>query len=257
MTALHDAWRRLRITKAAVDSGQAADFKVADGVLAAIFPRIAAEPSVTSTAAGQAALLTAVIAANKCFERVRVSCDPSTPLIRPLLIGSTLGEAVVALGGQFESADDGGVTHDVLIGSSAATSRLAFRCWWDGWKCGLLPAHDTRPLGGSWNPLAGVFAGALAVRAVFAAALGAKRAGRRVSILSLWEPWVDPLNASPGPSEFAFPSALWIIGLGHLGQGVSWNLAFLPFSGRPLAVLQDDQTVAVENEAPACSYSPT
>jgi hypothetical protein len=43
------------------------------------------------------------------------------------------------------------------------------------------------------------------------------------------------------------PPHLWFIGLGHLGQGYLWNLGFLPAGGA--AILQDDQTAELENEA--------
>jgi hypothetical protein len=43
------------------------------------------------------------------------------------------------------------------------------------------------------------------------------------------------------------PPHLWFIGLGHLGQGYLWNLGFLPAAGA--AILQDDQTAELENEA--------
>jgi hypothetical protein len=111
-----------------------------------------------------------------------------------------------------------------------------------------LPGSDERLLGASGNPLAGVFAGALAIREVFAEVLGQSRGGRRVSIASVWAPWLDPETAPAGPAEIYLPRKLWFIGLGHLGQGFLWNLGFLPVTGG-LAVLQDDQSAGEENVA--------
>jgi hypothetical protein len=85
--------------------------------------------------------------------------------------------------------------------------------------------------------------------------LGYPRSGSRVSIVSLWEPWLDPETAAAGPAEVYIPPKLWFIGLGHLGQGFLWNLGLLPVRGSR-AVLQDDQTVGEENEATGLAAKP-
>ncbi len=243
-----DPWRRSRITKAVVDSGKVKDFDEGEALLSAVRLVIAAEVSTIRTPAGQAALLTAVATAYRCFESVGVICDTSITLIRPLPIGCDLGEAIQHLGGHIAS-EASAATHWISIGSSRRAAGLTVQCWWDGWKAGVLPATESSLVGESWHPLAGIAAGALAVREVFSSALGNRRACRRRSVLSLWEPWADQGEALRGPDSFAFPSAIWMIGLGHLGQGIGWGLSFLPFYSQPLATLQDDQIVGPENEA--------
>ena len=91
-------------------------------------------------------------------------------------------------------------------------------------------------------------AGALAVREIFANRIGQARAGKRASIVSLWEPWRPADEAEDGPALVALAANLWFVGLGHLGQGYLWSLALLPSTG-DLLVLQDDQDAGVENEA--------
>jgi hypothetical protein len=67
-------------------------------------------------------------------------------------------------------------------------------------------------------------------------------AGRRPSGLSLWNPGADWLVADQTePKIELFPNALWLIGLGNLGQAYLWILGALPY---PVAdaltlVLQD------------------
>ena len=250
-----DPWRRSRITKAIVDSGTVSDFDLGEALLKAVSLVIVVDNNVARTAAGQAALLTAVATSFRCFEHVAVFCDPDTSLIRPLLIGSTLGEAVAYLGGDIVS-DDEKATHRILIGSPSDEVGFAVRCWWDGWKAGVLPAGDRGVLGAGWHPLSGVAAGALAVREVFSAARGNQRAGRRRSVISLWEPLEKAAAVAPGPDSFAFPSTIWMIGLGHLGQGMAWSLGLLPTPCDSVVTLQDDQLVEPENEATSLLVCP-
>ena len=70
---------------------------------------------------------------------------------------------------------------------------------------------------------------------------------RRVVGLSLWEPhkdcgWVSGRREEP---DLAYlPSALWLIGLGHLGQAYLWALGLLPY-GEPADVLLVPQDVDI------------
>src|SRR3546814_4260845 len=73
-------------------------------------------------------------------------------------------------------------------------------------------------------PLAGMFAGAVAVRQIFAHVLRATPA--REETVSLWE----PDRTSPGergPRRCTIPTHLWLVGLGHLGQALVWGLLSL------------------------------
>jgi hypothetical protein len=93
-----------------------------------------------------------------------------------------------------------------------------------------------------------VFAGALAVREVFATVRADGQAGGRESVLSLWQPWSEKWPETENPMLVYLPLKLWVVGLGHLGQGYLWNLGFLPASG-DLLVLQDYQQAGHENVA--------
>ena len=243
-----DPWRRSRITKAIVDAGIVPGWDDADAMLQGTRLRVNLASALSATPAGQAALLTAVATAMRCFECVEADCPVDMQLCCPLPIGATLGEAVRALGGMLAEGGMAPSTHTISIGAVACRG-FSIRCWWDGWCAGVLPGDDSREVGEGWNSLSGIASAALAVREVFASAIGQPRAGRRASLLSLWRSWEAPMATATGPRELAIPNALWMVGLGHLGQGTAWALSFLPVVGCPLAILQDDQIIEPENEA--------
>lgn len=241
-----DYLARSRILKAMTDQENSLGFDEAELRLSKVFVTIVVSDEQSCTAAGQAAALTAVVTAMKCFRQVTIVCRPEIDLIRPLPLGRTLGSAATALGANIERKIPPASTHVISIGDSVTDAGIFIRCWWDGWLSGVLPDWEQRPLGVSANPLAGVFSGAMAIREIFANVLG-RRAGNRVSVCSLWEPW-KTLNENPAnPAEVYMPLDLWFIGLGHLGQGFLWNLGFLGVRGR--AILQDSQSVGPENQA--------
>jgi hypothetical protein len=100
-------------------------------------------------------------------------------------------------------------------------------------------------------PLAGVAAGALAVSELFQATLGDVVAGRREVGVSLWNPAVDWKRVEDAPDVEYLPSALWLLGLGHLGQGYAWSLGFLPYAaqGQLMTYLVDTDSVVKGNLA--------
>jgi len=242
--------RRSRITKALIDRAagpatfDAAEERLDNVGLVIVLPREhVAKP------AAQAAVLTAAVTGVKCFGAAHVMLDGETPLYKALPFGYTLGTAAAALGATVSTTMPRDATHVLMIGDGDVLGTNIFvRCWWNRWIAGVLPPWDRRALGESGNPLAGIFSGALAVREVFATVLNYPRAGSRVSIASLWEPDADPKTADLGPATVFMPPRLWLVGLGHLGQGYAWSLGLLRASGIE-AVLQDDQCVGEENEA--------
>lgn len=242
--------RRSRIAKVLTDKpGAETEFPAVEARLAAVKVAIVVPPDQVKTAAGQAAALTAIVTACKCFGSAALVANPEQRLVRPLPFGDTLGSAALALGAAILPETPISATHVIVIGELRPLGAKIFaRCWWDGWKAGVVPAWDERVCGKSGNPIAGVFAGALAVRAVFAEAVEGERATSRASVASLWQPWEDPSTAPAGPDVAHLPSSLWFVGLGHVGQGFLWSLGFLPVAGA-LAVLQDDQTAGEENVA--------
>jgi hypothetical protein len=238
--------KKSRLVKAIVDRpGNSLDFAAAEARLAAIRVAIVLGASHANTAAGQAAALTAAVTSVKCFGGATLVTTCDQKLMRPLPIATTIGGAAAAFGARVGTTIPEGTTHTIMIGDSARTeganAKAAFvTCWWNGWLAGIVPAWEERALGASRTSASGIFAGALAVREIFATVLGLPRAGTRVSVASLWTPWADVERAGAGPVEVYLPPKLWFIGLGHLGQGFLWSLGLLPATGSH-AVLQDDQ----------------
>lgn len=242
--------RRSRIAKVLTDKpGAETEFPAAEARLAAVKVAVVLTPDQVKTAAGQAAALTAIVTACKCFGSAALVANPEQRLVRPLPFGDTLGSAAMALGAAILTETPISATHVIMIGGVRRLGERVFvRCWWDGWTAGVVPDWDERVCGTSGNPLAGVFAGALAVRAVFAEVVESKRARTSASVASLWQPCEDPATAPTGPDVAYLPSSIWLVGLGHVGQGFLWSLGFLPVTGAR-AVLQDDQAAGEENVA--------
>ncbi|WP_296710702.1 hypothetical protein [Rhodoblastus sp.] len=242
--------RHSRIAKALTDrKSNALSFTASEALLRATRVAIVVGDGTGASPAAQAAALTAMATAVKCFGSAVIVVDGTTPLTKPMRCGATLGDAARFFGATVRQAAPSDATHVIVIGEHVPERAGVFvRCWWDGWTAGVVPAWDDRPLGGELNPLSGVAAGALAIREVFASMIGNQRASQRASIVSLWEPWQAPEKAEPGPAVVCVAAKLWFVGLGHLGQGYLWSLALLPGSGENL-VLQDDQKAGEENEA--------
>lgn len=242
--------KQSRIAKVFVDrSKDAMSFAASEDHLRATKVAILLDTGLAACPAAQAATLTAMTTAVKCFGTAVLIADASTPLVKKLRCGATLGEAAAFFGATMATAVPEATTHTIVIGPHQPDVAKSFaRCWWDGWRTGVLPPWDDRPLGHGFNPLSGVAAGALAVREIFANRIGQARAGKRASVISLWEPWRPAGEAEDGPALVALAAKLWFVGLGHLGQGYLWSLALLPIAGE-LVVLQDDQDTGEENEA--------
>lgn len=238
--------RRSRVTKALTDAGLAASFPDAEARLDAVDACVVLGGDQASTRAGQAAVLTAVASAFKCFGRVTVAMFPTAaPLLVDFPLGATLAEAAVKLGAEVVAEAPATATHRVAIGGALSGQGWEVACWWDRWLAGL--RTEGAACGDSRLGLAGVYAGALAVRQIFASVLIGPGFIPRDTTLSLWEPWTEA-PTDLGPAWFTAPNALWLVGLGHLGQGFVWNLLTLPYRGPRQAVLQDDQRICVENE---------
>lgn len=241
-------WKRSRITKALADGGHAGSFGEAEARLDAVRVNVVLGGDQLTTAAGQAATLTAVALARKCFGRATLVTGEDAPLIAPLPLGRTLLSAARRLGAKVSAQSDRKATHTIRIGGAARGSGWNIRCWWNRWLAGTR-AFDEDALGDSRHPLSGVFAAAIAVRQVFAGVLAGRSIRERNITISLWAPWEPADLQHIGPERFDAPDKLWLLGLGHLGQAFVWNLCLLPGRGERLAVVQDDQFVNEENEA--------
>ncbi|PZQ96201.1 MAG: hypothetical protein DI533_17355 [Cereibacter sphaeroides] len=238
--------QRSRIEKAITDAaGSEQDFDQAAAALDAVKIAVTVDDAQLMSAAGQSAVLTILNTAIKCFGSAELICTGDAALRTPVLFGKTLVQAARTIGAEVATEVSPWATHVVAVGAGGPPDPFV-RCWWDGWLAGLRPAWEDAAVGDSCNPLSGVFAGALAVREVFANAVGRRLSFNRPTTVNLWSPWSS--EEEDAPLNLSLPSKLWLVGLGHLGQGFLWSLALLPVADCHV-LLQDDQTVGEENVA--------
>lgn len=247
--------KRSRVTKALADGGFAASFGDAEARLDKVSVGVWLGFEQARTPAGQAAALTALVTAFKCFGRAALICaDADAPLCATLPLGRSVAEAARALGatvsGQLNDA-----SHVVQIGAGYRGPCRPVVCWWDRWLSGIRTTSSAHP-GDSRLALSGIYAGALAVRQIFAAVRTDTALRPREVTVSLWAPGSAANLSDLGPAQFTAPEALWFVGLGHLGQAAVWSLLWLPYRAPRLAVLQDDQRIGEENEATSLLVRP-
>lgn len=121
-------------------------------------------------------------------------------------------------------------------------------CWTDGWVAAVGPTGPQGELAPG-NELSGALAGAMAVSEAFRMqALGDILAGKRTQRLSPLKPH---LLQAEGTDLTLLPSAIWLLGLGNLGQAALWVFGLLPYAdpGDVQFVLQDLDISAPENQA--------
>ncbi len=201
--------------------------------------------------AHQATLLTAIALAKRIFlGGVFLSGDFAAKNRTGLPFGDDLETAAIALGADLTKRP--AQTPMVSIGGGPRKTGTGFhiRTAMAGWRGGIVPAHSDALIGGRPPmPLTAMLAAGLAVNEAFLFVNGEMpAAGKRQVGMSLWAPaakldWLDGNEEEP---EIQFlPSALWLIGLGHLGQAYLWGLSLLPFAAfSDLAlVLQDTDKI--------------
>ncbi|MCI0534087.1 MAG: hypothetical protein L0Z50_02550 [Verrucomicrobiales bacterium] len=220
-------------------------------ILSGLRLHLVCDASIRSSSALQAALLTAVNCGKRAFHGgVSVSMPESASCLLPWPGMPSLNEVVRSLGGVIinQRPQSGEI---LLIGpdpSPAASTDL--RMLATGWRGGVIPADEMiAPPTGSDFATGGIFAGALGVAKAFFRASGiCVRAAHVASGVSLWNPmngWLD--SDAEGPELAYLPKQLWLLGLGHLGQAVAWNLGLLPFAdSSPVTVQLQDFDRAVE-----------
>jgi hypothetical protein len=195
-------------------------------------------PEVASSPSLQAAVLTAMNVANRCFPGA-VSFHPPTTHPTPRLLipwsgAVALPHAVAEIAGPL-AVGRPEVPKDApaqLIFGSRAECEQGLQVTFDGWVAAVAPVTEALRLPETDTcVLAGIVAGALGVSEIFLDfARVTIEASRRSVGLSLWRPdldWKDP-NAK-GPCIEFLPAEIWALGLGHLGQAFLWALCFLPY----------------------------
>lgn len=191
-------------------------------------------------ALAQTALATFVNAAQRVFlGGVFVELPlRDAPCLSPLLLARTLGDAMEDLGADISEIPVDAPT--LLIGDLCPSGRPEIRAFFSGWSGGIVPSGDESATDADAISLTAVLSASLAASEMFrfysgeAAQFGSSRVG--LSLHDPGAPWDVPVICG---SVFA-PDALWLLGLGHLGQAYAWSLASIPFAERkPRLMLQD------------------
>jgi len=190
----------------------------------------------SGTLAQQLALLTAANTAARAFlGGVNVELPEAVPLLPSIPGVKTLNAAVLWAG--VASVPISNPTCTLYLGAPAAVARPDdIRIFCDAWRGGVgdvsqpvdFKIGDQDALG-----LGGIYAGALGVHRAFvrAADLPGQCLDEAVG-LSLWDPSADWRMPVENTQLRQLPIRYWMLGLGHLGQGYLWSLAFLPFPKR-------------------------
>lgn len=203
---------------------------------------------VLSTPAGEAALITAILLGARCFGNVLVSGDLDHEISAAKLpIGTSVSAVIAAVGATVEREPSCRTVAIGIVETSTSGPPLVM-AGWDGWLAFAAPGKSTRKLGDGSNPLAGIAAAAMALGSAFMSELGDPNAGRRIQEISLWAPGAAHAD-SAGPASYSLPHALWLIGLGNLGQAYLWCLSWLPYAdpSKLHLTLQDFDKVSKEN----------
>jgi hypothetical protein len=201
----------------------------------------------------QAALLTVINSGKRCFKGgVTVVLESD---VKPLIKWPgdlSLIQIVKELGATVISEDDSiGYTVDIVLGHDSKANSWRVLC--NAWTGGVVPPGSIAPsLNGSQDfPLGGILGGAMAVGLSFLKVAGFDPSiGSEPTGISLWRPDLNWISAeAQGPSPKEFPSKLWFLGLGHLGQAYAWCLGMLPFEkpNELLVKLQDDDKAVTGN----------
>ena len=253
-----------RLVKLAMDTGEAESLGEAEKLFMGYRLGVSVGKDAGHSQTLQAALLTIVNSARRSFlGGIDVEGVAGMNLLVSVPPYRSLEGAVGGLGGRIVRSLGPDVPLLAVGNANPATqSRFAIRVTFEGWSAGILPlGHDDMRLGESheFTP-AGVLAGALAVAEAFQFLRGNQPiAGRRGVGLSLWRPgmsWQD--GAARGPDIDRLPSALWLIGLGNLGQAYLWTLGMLPYAvpSEVQLVLQDHDFLALSNDSTSLLTGP-
>lgn len=246
-----------RLVKQALDSGGAASIAEAQALFAGYRLALRIDHAGAQDPHHQTALLTAVALARRVFLGGVIVNMPDKPLMVPLPFGSTLAEAVIALGGQVAPLPDAVPVIDIGGLPCVRHGHFHVRALFTGWRGGIVPAtFDAAPVSAPVMALAPMLAVALAVNEAFLFVSGQHKAvaGRRPVGLSLWNPcaecdWLGTTGNEP--TLQLLPSKLWLIGLGHLGQAYLWALGLLPYAdpAQLHLVLQDIDVITPSTES--------
>jgi len=187
----------------------------------------------------QVAVLTAARIAVRCFPgAVRFVIEPqaaSAPLLVWPGAGIAFSKAVEDLVGAGAALrpDEIGNSGRVIVFGNAPEPAGSLRVTFDGWIAKVGPTSSVKRLAErEFCSVTGVLAAALALSELFLSfAEISIQAGRRAVALSLWRPDLDARDPqAQGIPVEVLPDALWLLGLGHLGNAYLWTLGTLPYA---------------------------
>lgn len=257
-----------RTIKLAMDTNEASTIEEASTIFSGYRLGIEVGEGVSTSSTLQAAVLTAVNTARRCFlGGVLVAGNLDVALRIPWRKFERLFEAVADLRGEVVDTLPSDLPR-LLVGDARVLGCddkiIALQLTFNGWCGGIAPHGERFRLLESQEFIpSGVLIGALGVSEIFQLVRGDNPlACHRMVGLSLWNPasgktWYLPENV--GPSIKCLPSKIWVLGLGHLGQAFLWSMGLLPYD-KPEEVelvLQDfDKLVPANDSTSLLTFSP-
>lgn len=247
-----------RTAKILIDSGKAIDPVEAAAYLRALVLQVAVGPEVGYQPAAQAALATAVNVGGRAFRggvHVHLANDPT--LETGWAAGLTASDVVGRYGGTVVNGLDPERPTLVIGQPNQPVGKPLLFCTWHGWSAGVVQSAEDVLAGDGIVP-AGILAAALGISEAFQRSLGEVVQGRRDVGISLWQPDVNWRSAASGPALRYLPAALWLLGLGHLGQAYAWTIGMLPYANPDEAdlALVDFDTIVDGNTATQLLVTP-
>jgi hypothetical protein len=239
-----------------MDNGRAASHEEALDLLRRFGLYIEVGQEIAGSRDHQIALLTLVNCARRTLlGGVHVIGVPEVPSRVRLTEAIDLPGAVEELGGQIVARPEMSWPRAVIGTAFSGDHPVpSWQLTWSEWRGGVTPVAAGRRLDERRSAgIAPALAAASCAAEVFQFhAADHPLAGRRSLGMSLWKPGSDWLVADPGEPQIQYlPTALWLIGLGNLGQAYLWLLSCLDYKdAADLAlVLQDEDRIAVSNDS--------
>lgn len=231
-----------RLAKALIDSGESASISEALDTFSRYGVRIRFDGETYQDVGQQILALTAINCAARSFQGNVLIEGEDFELTAPGFIGQRLQTFLDWAGVKAQTPIEAGRWPRILV-SGDRVGRDDIYAWSAGWDFGI---GSPRLSGGPVFAPACVAAAGLALSEAFSLLRGDNPyAGKRRLELSLWEPRASSAEAG-GAIDVPPQEALWLIGLGHLGQAYAWTLGFLPAGSRPV-FLQDVDVVSPSN----------
>jgi hypothetical protein len=225
-----------RLAKSLLDSGESASLEDVLEVFSRFGVRLRLQPRLVDDPAAQVIALTVINAASRSFQgNVLVEGDDSQLTVRGFE-HTRLSQFMEWAGVRSTLPEFSSAWPVISVGEPSSTEGI--HAWASEWQFGIGKAVSaSRPM---FAP-ACIAAGGLAVSEAFSILRKDNAyAGRRALSLSLW----NPIEGKPYTAAQEFPAmeALWVVGLGHLGQAYVWGLGFMEPGQAPI-VLQDVDNV--------------